>query len=64
MNIVNILASFNEISFNPKADVMEKNDIGAQQAKSVKTSSAIRLATRESLEFQAWDPRTEQYIFM
>ena len=62
-NIANILASSSEISSWPKAAVSEKNEIGAQQAKSVNTSNAIRLATRVSLEFQACEPRIEQYIF-
>lgn len=54
--IVKTLASFKDMSSLPKAAVKEINVIGAQQMKSVKTSSAMRLATRESLEFQACDP--------
>ena len=62
--MVNIFASFNDKRSNPSAAVNVKNDIGAQQKKSVKTRRAILFATRESLEFHADEPRTEQYIFM
>lgn len=62
--MVKILASFSEINSFPKAAVREKNEMGAQQAKSVKTNRAIRLAMRVSFECQACEPRMEQYIFM
>lgn len=60
INTVNTLASFSDIKCKPKAAVREKKAIGAQQMKSVNTSSAIRLAMRESLLFQACEPRMAQ----
>lgn len=62
MKTVKILASSSETNRKPDAAVSEKNAIGAQQRKSVNTSSAILLAILESLEFHAWDPRIAQYI--
>ena len=62
--MVKTLASFRPIRFFPKAAVIEKKMIGAQQRKAEKTRIAIRLAIRKSLEFQALDPIIEQYIFM
>ena len=55
-------AASSEIRLAPPAAVRAKKAMGNQQMKSVKTSSAIRFAIRESLEFQAWDPRMAQYI--
>lgn len=53
MNTVNTLASSSDTNWTPNAAVSEKKAIGAQQRKSVNTSSAIRLAIRESFEFHA-----------
>lgn len=52
-NTVNTLACSREIRCSPKTAVREKNAIGDQQIKSVKTSRAIRFAIRESFEFHA-----------
>lgn len=62
MNTVKILASSSEMKRKPDAAVSEKNAMGAQQRKSVNTSSAMRLAMRESFEFHACEPRIAQYI--
>lgn len=59
-NTVKTLASSSVIKWRPKAAVREKNAIGAKQIKSVKTSSAMRFAIRESLLFHACDPLMEQ----
>lgn len=53
MKTVNTFACSSVINCQPRTAVMEKNAIGDQQRKSVNTRSAIRLAIRESLEFQA-----------
>lgn len=60
---VNTLASSKETNCKPNAAVNEKKAIGNQQRRSVKTRRAIFLAIRVSFEFQAADPRMEQYIF-
>lgn len=57
------MAPSSEMSWTPQAAVTAKNAMGNQQMKSVNTSSAIRLAILESLEFQAWEPLMAQYIF-
>jgi hypothetical protein len=53
INTVNTFACSREISCKPNAAVREKNAIGDQQIKSVKTRSAILFAILESLEFHA-----------
>ena len=62
MKMVKTLACSRLIKCTPPAAVKAKKAIGAQQIKSVKTSKAILLAIRLSLEFQAWEPRIAQYI--
>ena len=62
MKTVKTLASSSDTNCTPKAAVSEKKAMGAQHRKSVKTSRAIRLAMRESFEFQACEPRIAQYI--
>ena len=54
-NIVKTLASSNEIRCRPETAVSVKKAIGAQHKKSVNTNRAIRLAIRESFEFQAFN---------
>ena len=56
------MAPLRSMRFLPKEAPREKKAIGAQHRKSVKTSSAIRLATRVSLEFQAWEWRMLRYM--
>src|SRR5699024_7319537 len=62
MKTVKTFASFSEMSSKPKTAVREKKAIGAQQQKSVNTSSAIRFAILLSLLFHACEPRMAQYM--
>lgn len=62
-NTVNTLACSSDIKCIPNTAVNDRNAIGDQHKKSVNTSNAIRLAIRESFEFQACEPRIAQYIF-
>jgi hypothetical protein len=55
IKIVKTLASSKDIKCKPETAVKEKNAIGAQHKKSVKTNNAILLAIRESFEFQAYN---------
>lgn len=60
---VKTLACSSVINCIPHMALIDKNAIGLQQRKSVNTNKAIRLAIRESFEFQACEPLIAQYIF-
>lgn len=61
--MVKTFASSNDIRWRPDTAVNEKKAIGAQHKKSVKTKRAIRLAIRESFEFQALNGLTFNLLF-